>query len=723
MRTRNLTALISAMALGGLLIVPAGSAVATPATGSASIDFSQSSGSYIHQNQYNNSNGRPSPGLADYAQMNANGMKLMHAYVGMGDIFPTNNVFDPENNEKKFAVAAVAKNSETFMLNLNGYGTAANDTDYANNLLTAITYYKQKYANLEYVEFWNESDSGSGWITTARALELYKALAQSVIHVNDTVTNGKKLKVGGLADGGNHEARIPKLVDYCVANNLPLDFASWHRYEYTTNRDYSSTRQYLDSKGFNNTELWMTEYNWGYTTSPDTPTNTFAALAGANAASSMKNLTDQNIHGIQYKYKSPWNEAQGQVLYTYKSSSGMSSAPEKFDFTDQPARYVQLQVNANSSYTVPKVSDIEVYDTNNNKLSATVASTSTDTANAPKILDGDLSTYWSGGKDQEVVLDLGSVKNISFVKIAFSDGATHKVEFRVRAAQDFSGYNNVLGDSEVLPAGYVYKMWNMLEDTRVPVNVTAGVETEGKGIGAFATKSDNRVAMLVWNYQNTGTSSYDTNLALANLPSGFTGKAVHVKQYLVDETHSNYTFNGATNLEQVADSTQPAGLSNLSVSLAPNAVSLIELTPEPSTPESSKNFLTNGNFESGDISPWISKKTAGIDSTGYEFEGASAGYVTPSSRLTQRISGLSPNTTYTLSANARVESPGDAARITIEGFGGAKASKTVSDDTYQPVSIPFTTGPSRTYADVVFDKSASTGPGRAFIDNVRVDAQ
>ncbi|MFD0716378.1 carbohydrate binding domain-containing protein [Paenibacillus sp. GCM10027626] len=702
---RRLVVWLCLFVMIGIACVPLRTSAAAPSD--ISIDFSQTLGSYIHQNGYNNSNINPIPGKSDYAEMNHNGMTLMHAYAYMDSLFPTANHFVPENAH---SIDNVAKNSQSFMLNLQFYGTAPNDAAYLDNLKTAIKYFKEKHANLEYIEFWNESGEG-----LARASQLYKLLTQAVEYVNSTVTNGNKLKVGGFADSNPN--RVTALIDYCTANSLPLDFVSWHDYSYKSIPDYSNIRNYLNTKGFTNTEMWITEFNWGYATSVNPPTNTFAALAAANTAAHMFNLTNQNIHGIYYKYKSPWNDAQGQIVYRFEKSSGTSSNLETFDFTNTPARYVQLQVNVSGSNPVTKVSEIEVYDNNNNKLNIGDSYASSDAENKASVYDGNLSTYWSGGKDQDVTLDLGAVQTISYVKIAFADGAARQQQFKIRVSQDLTDWMDVIGSSEALPAGNVYRLWSMLEDTRVPATISSGQETDGKGVGVLATKSDNRAAVLLWNYQNTGTNTYDVNLSISNLPAGFAGKAIKYEQYLIDATHSNYAYDGSSSLSKVMDGVKPLGDDDLMVALGVNAVSLIVLTPDEGNLPGNK--ISNGNFETGSMSPWVSWNTAGIDST-QPFSGNFGGYVTRSSSLTQTIHGLSPNTTYTYSAYVKLQNGGDSVLMGVNNFGGAELSQTATSTAYQLMSVTFKTGESNTSADVFLYKSGATGTGKAYIDHASV---
>jgi len=123
----------------------------------------------------------------------------------------------------------------------------------------------------------------------------------------------------------------------------------------------------------------------------------------------------------------------------------------------------------------------------------------------------------------------------------------------------------------------VFKMMSMQKSELVSAN-SDSVGSDGTGVGVEATQDSTGVAVLVWNYQSGGTKSVMVNVN--SLPSIFSGQTIHVQQYLVDSTHSNYLYNGDKALDKVADFTNPAASSFAStISLANNAVALFVLTP------------------------------------------------------------------------------------------------------------------------------------------------
>ncbi len=128
-------------------------------------------------------------------------------------------------------------------------------------------------------------------------------------------------------------------------------------------------------------------------------------------------------------------------------------------------------------------------------------------------------------------------------------------------------------------------------------------------------------------------------------------------------------------------------------------------TPSPIT-----NLMVNPGFETGSLSPWtavdsVSVPAANARSGSYAVQvgGTSMGYAQ------QVISGLSPNTTYTLSGWAKVNASGVTASIGVKNYGGTQTGRTVSATTYTQVSLTFTTGPTNTTATIYCAKATSSG--------------
>lgn len=124
--------------------------------------------------------------------------------------------------------------------------------------------------------------------------------------------------------------------------------------------------------------------------------------------------------------------------------------------------------------------------------------------------------------------------------------------------------------------------------------------------------------------------------------------------------------------------------------------------------------FSNGTFENGVLSPW----------TGYEIgtttNGAYQGYsmTIPGTReAVQTVYGLSPNTTYTVSAYLKVGSPGDTITLGARNYGGSTSVSSTSGS-YTQKSITFTTGSTNTTAQIYINRAAPGAWSWGYADNI-----
>lgn len=130
-----------------------------------------------------------------------------------------------------------------------------------------------------YFEVWNEPNLSPGfWSSTqAEYYKLYSSAAKAVKAVN------KDYKVGGPATAG--AAWVPETIEFCVKNNVPLDFISTHSYgvnqgyldefgnsgtvlskdEFSVSGDVLKSREQITKSAMPNLELHYTEWSASYT--------------------------------------------------------------------------------------------------------------------------------------------------------------------------------------------------------------------------------------------------------------------------------------------------------------------------------------------------------------------------------------------------------------------------------------------------------------------------
>lgn len=131
----------------------------------------------------------------------------------------------------------------------------------------------------------------------------------------------------------------------------------------------------------------------------------------------------------------------------------------------------------------------------------------------------------------------------------------------------------------------------------------------------------------------------------------------------------------------------------------------------------------NGNFETGNLSPWISEGNSGITSSNTYTNSSYAGYVTPGGILEQEITGLEPNTTYVFTSDLKLENKNEYVYCGAKDFGGIEVFNRENRTEYGPTKVTFTTGPFHTSSKIYFYKPAAAGNGKAFLDEVTVCPQ
>jgi hypothetical protein len=131
------------------------------------------------------------------------------------------------------------------------------------------------------------------------------------------------------------------------------------------------------------------------------------------------------------------------------------------------------------------------------------------------------------------------------------------------------------------PYGNALRMMAMLKDERVAA--VSNALSSGKGVYAIATKDRGGAAVMLWNYQHTGTQSYRVTIDMGRLPASLRGKTLRQRMYRIDDKLSNYWTNPATaNLQMVSETTlRPMQDHRVTIELTPNALELLVLEPAP----------------------------------------------------------------------------------------------------------------------------------------------
>jgi hypothetical protein len=138
----------------------------------------------------------------------------------------------------------------------------------------------------------------------------------------------------------------------------------------------------------------------------------------------------------------------------------------------------------------------------------------------------------------------------------------------------------------------------------------------------------------------------------------------------------------------------------------------------PALQKSTVDFIRNGNFELGSVQGWTTSSSVWYDYN--SFSGDYSASINGTGSLTQKVTGLSPNTTYRLTGWTQVNKITAPIRFRVTNFGGTTVSASSIQTSYgnlKPISFTFTTGSSNTTADVFIEKTIGSNV-RGWVDLV-----
>ncbi|WP_297859295.1 S8 family serine peptidase [Meiothermus sp.] len=142
----------------------------------------------------------------------------------------------------------------------------------------------------------------------------------------------------------------------------------------------------------------------------------------------------------------------------------------------------------------------------------------------------------------------------------------------------------------------------------------------------------------------------------------------------------------------------------------------------PASNTGTLDFVRNGSFESGSFANWTTSGPVSIgrDSRFGDFiAGANSARISGTGSLEQTITGLAPNTTYTLTAWLKVDGSGESLLLGARNFGRSEVGvPAVGSTDWVQRSVDFKTGANNTSAVVFIRKTA--GWQAAFADLITV---
>jgi hypothetical protein len=124
------------------------------------------------------------------------------------------------------------------------------------------------------------------------------------------------------------------------------------------------------------------------------------------------------------------------------------------------------------------------------------------------------------------------------------------------------------------------------------------------------------------------------------------------------------------------------------------------------------NLVANGSFDAGSLTPWTLSGPGSTLTTSTRFNGTSAVQTgNANSGVNNVVSGLTPSTTYLLSAWVKVGVAGEQLAIGVKNYGGTETYSKSTASAWALNTVVFTTGATNTTATVYCYKNAGTGPG------------
>jgi hypothetical protein len=184
---------------------------------------------------------------------------------------------------------------------------------------------------MSFIEIWNEPDNATFWEHYVGSRTEFFAFFTKV--AQRLRAEFPELKLGGpgvtpasaLSSSGTNY--IPLFLDHLRSNHIDLDFLSWHMYSNDPSNYVQAARFYrqcLDTRGFTNTTLHVTEYNTEDSGTDAVAMRAWAPGAAVNAAAWMAMQTE-NVELATF-YRGPDPNIRSPYFYGLFYADGQPKA-------------------------------------------------------------------------------------------------------------------------------------------------------------------------------------------------------------------------------------------------------------------------------------------------------------------------------------------------------------------------------------------------------------